>query len=216
VLQVGNKRVSKEFTVDAKIDLSRPKSARLAKDAPSFAFDFPESLPGRIKRLRLELFRHERDDIPTLVREIIDPQERGTLEIPVEEIGKLSFFRWTASPEALAGPGSFVGMSPKTQILAELAAPMLTSPEPAVDVPTQSVLGEPLSIVFTWERVPLSEEYILEISKTPDFTTIEKSARTEANYLDFAMTTPGRYWWHVRSDSGRAPGAWSQPREFRV
>jgi|GEM_PF-5990108 len=216
VLQVGNNRTSTEFTLDSKIELTRAKSASLSPEAPKFVFDLPTSLPDTAKNLRLELFRFERDETPSLVREINASMEKGPLEIAAEEIGRLSFFRWAVYPEGSSGKDSFYGMSPKTQILAALPAPTLTSPEPTIELPAKSTTGEPMNIVFTWKRVPLSEEYILEISKSPDFLTTEKSARTDANYMDFALSEVGHYWWRVRCDSERAQGVWSQPRGFKV
>jgi hypothetical protein len=216
VIQVGKNRASTEFTLDSKVELPRPKSARLSKEAPKFEFDLPPNLPAGVKNLRLELFRYERDETPTLVRELATSSESGSLEIPADEIGKLSFFRWAIYPEEASGKDTFLGMSPKTQILAELPAPTLTSPEPAIELPAKSAAGDALNIVFTWMRVPLSEEYVLEISKTPEFKSTEKSARTEANYMYFALNEAGHYWWRVRCDSERAPGLWSQPREFTV
>lgn len=91
----------------------------------------------------------------------------------------------------------------------------LVSPEHGSELIVSDV-GE-RGIRFKWEKPDADGACILEVSKSRDFKSIHKSARTSSNTIALDGLPPGNFFWRVRleSESGKVL-AGSETRAFEV
>lgn len=90
------------------------------------------------------------------------------------------------------------------------AAPSLLSP-------ADGEQGLPLQPEFTWQALPLVEEYAYQLDQSPLFETplIDAEGLTAASFTPAAPLLGGRcFWWRVKAENACGVGAWAEPFHF--
>lgn len=77
--------------------------------------------------------------------------------------------------------------------------------------------GGDLRVVFTWDTVPGSTGYILQVSRSRLFSTLEINSRRQKNTAAANVTSEGAFYWRVASVGPDGdPGPFTSFRRFRV
>ena len=68
--------------------------------------------------------------------------------------------------------------------------------------PSENMNDVVLNPILTWENLPDSESYFVEVSKDPNFGTIDFSATTEENSIETSELDPNtNYYWRVNASN---------------
>lgn len=102
-------------------------------------------------------------------------------------------------------------VSPPTTVPPNLPAPTLLSPA------NEARWAPGASRTFDWTDVSGAATYLVQISTSSAFTTIQLERPVTASQTSLSFGTQGTRFWRVRAvDSAGRAGAWSATRSFRV
>lgn len=102
-------------------------------------------------------------------------------------------------------------VSPPPTVPPDLPAPALVSPA------NDARWAPGVSRTFDWTDVPGAATYLVQVSTSSAFTTVQLERTVTASQTVLLFSTPGTRYWRVRAvDSAGRAGAWSATRSFRV
>lgn len=92
---------------------------------------------------------------------------------------------------------------PRSELLRPDVVPKFIPAIPVVlNSPLDSSLTGASDILFSWDEIPNAKYYVLQISRTPNFSIIIKNLLLETNHTIIDSILAGKdYWWRVRAYS---------------
>lgn len=92
---------------------------------------------------------------------------------------------------------------PRSELLRPDVIPKFIPAQPIVlNTPLDSSLTGSSDVLFSWEEVPNAKYYVLQISRTPNFSIIIKNLLLDTNQTIIDSILGGKdYWWRVRAYS---------------
>jgi subtilisin-like proprotein convertase family protein len=92
------------------------------------------------------------------------------------------------------------------------------SPYPqSLSAPLDGALAQPRTLDLTWASNVNAEDYFVEVSDSPSFSTILYSgSETDTNFALSNLTSEAVYYWRVRPNNNCANGNWSDTFSFQV
>lgn len=100
------------------------------------------------------------------------------------------------------------GFSNKAKIHVLISAPKPKLPEEGKEFSIGS------SVLLTWEKIILAQNYRVQISERKDFKTTVVDHEKPGNIFTFSAERAGKYYWRVRGIVSKHQSEWSKPRSF--
>lgn len=100
--------------------------------------------------------------------------------------------------------------SHKTDIVFDLAAPRPKLPA------IGSAHEASAEIYLTWKRIPLAQQYEVQVAKDKEFSSVMFDEKRQDNYLRIEHQDPGTYYWRVRAVSGDVKSGWGNTSSFQA
>lgn len=97
----------------------------------------------------------------------------------------------------------FVATSGRIQFGFEFKPPIQVLPTDNRALSRDDLANENNKILFTWQKTNFTDFYVLEISTDPKFEKAVTRHETKENFLVVDAPRPGRYWWRIKSVTGR-------------
>lgn len=87
----------------------------------------------------------------------------------------------------------------------------------SLSTPANGALGQPRSLDVTWASNVNAENYYVEVSTDPSFTTVDFSGtESDVNFALSNLNAETVYYWRVRPDNSCAMGNWSETYSFQT
>lgn len=93
----------------------------------------------------------------------------------------------------------FIAVSAKERFGFKFLPPQLTDPVDKYVYDQAAWENTKGLLIFTWSKLNYTEQYQIEISKSPAFAALEKSKRTRDNFFTWRRPPSGNYYWRVFS-----------------
>lgn len=125
---------------------------------------------------------------------------------------------------AAASGGAPVKLASFEKVTAQEGAPLspvkklLAPPNPETPFDNQVFSAGETKVDFTWDPAPGAAGYILQVSRSQNFTTLEINSRRQKTSASARLTGEGAFYWRVASTGTDGdPGPFtSPPRRFRA
>jgi len=134
----------------------------------------------------------------------------------VAEKGSASIAATTGGPPVKLAVGEKVTATPEGS-LSQVKKLLLP---PAVVTPAENqvfLVGADSRVDFSWEPVPSATAYVLQVSRSRLFTSLEINSRRQKTTASARVTAEGAFYWRVASVGADGdPGPFSPFRRFRV
>ncbi len=109
---------------------------------------------------------------------------------------------------------SYGRWSSRWSFTTELPSPKLISPE-------DNKIGVPINPTYTWESIPNTENYLIEVSTSLEFQdivfsqTVTSSTFESGTYTHNELLTPSTtYYWRMKAMSDKSESRWSEYNQF--
>jgi hypothetical protein len=134
----------------------------------------------------------------------------------VAEKGSASIAGAAGAPPVKLGVGDKVTATPEgavSQVKKLLMAPAVVTPADN----QVFLIGGDSRVDFSWEPVPTATAYVLQVSRSRLFTSLEINSRRQKTTASARVTAEGAFYWRVASVGADGdPGPFSAFRRFRV
>ncbi|MCB0280715.1 MAG: fibronectin type III domain-containing protein, partial [Calditrichaeota bacterium] len=118
-------------------------------------------------------------------------------------------YHWRVNASNVDGTGSWSDVWTFTAII---AAPGQT----ALTYPANNATNVEINPVFSWNQVSTSEQYILQISNSSDFSSIvtNQNSLADNHYSASGLSTDETYYWRVKATNAGGESTWSESFKF--
>jgi hypothetical protein len=89
-------------------------------------------------------------------------------------------------------------------------------PSNHAEISTEKILAESDTLLLTWQKMPFSDRYEVEVAKEPTFAAALVKEMVSDNFYVLRSPDLGTYYWRVKSIGGQLLSKPSTPFEFKV
>ncbi|MBL7713854.1 MAG: fibronectin type III domain-containing protein [Bdellovibrionales bacterium] len=164
---------------------------------------------GSSGRYMVDLLESPSSRLPFQRREA----DSETLTIGQEQVSRWNFHYRVLTPFH----AGFVAVSKAVAFRFEIVAPVAVFPPQQAELSLATLKKTDRGgLLLTWERTYFSDAYLLEVSRSPDFSRSEVARTVKNNFAVLKGLQPGTYHWRVKAVGLKRESAWSAPRQLRL
>jgi len=132
----------------------------------------------------------------------------ASTQVNISGLSNETTYYWRVRALNSGGSSAWSSYWTFTTIIAPPATPTLSSP-------VDNATDQPLSLDLVWNSVSTATSYDYQVSKSSDFSSLEKSGNTTSTQVNISgLSYATTYYWRVRALNAGGSSAWSASRTF--